>query len=438
LWPASGGNDAPDWHQLIHYWFVQYNPLYFFSALCVLAGVYLLALELDGNPAITANGDWSLAQMLLFAVIQLYELLLIAAAGFLVHKVGLVRPAVILTLLEGVFLFDCTFRLETISHLGITGTVLTVAWVVLIPVKVWLLGRALRLKVPLSVIGLAAGGGAGLALMMQSLGMPGVDRSVVILAVTWWGAALIACAVTLAPRISRADAPDDASDSVCARIAKSLLLLLGGIYFYHVLNYITWIGVDDHAVMAPMIGTIFLLFSLLRPYEREIWLGIVIALLASLPYPAATFPMCLFVTGILLYQARQSGNARFVVGAVLSAYLATWTFAFTISGHLPPPPVWSTVLAAALLGYLAWKLRELTAFLALAAGGLLMAVRYDFNPLLLLPQSRLSTGILLVAVGFLALTVGVGVNWWFRSPTPSTHDDPDDAGAPLDASEAGA
>ena len=158
LWPASKKAHTPEWNELIHYWFVQYNPLYFFSAFCFLGGVYLLALELDGNAL--AGGDWSLALVFLFAVIQLYEFLLIAAAGFLVHKIGLIRPAVILTLLEGVFLFDCTFRLETISHLGLIGTVMSIMWVALVPVKAWLLGKALRIDLSPTVIWLLAGGGA--------------------------------------------------------------------------------------------------------------------------------------------------------------------------------------------------------------------------------------------------------------------------------------
>jgi len=100
----------------------------------------------------------------------------------------------------------------------------------------------------------------------------------------------------------------------------------------------------------------------------------------------------------------------------LTGYVATWVFAWTGEG-LPMPPMWSTVVAGSLLGYLAWKLREPMAALILAIGGIGIAGRYDFNPMYLLPETRLGLGILLVAGGFLALTVGVWVNWWFRSPT---------------------
>jgi len=202
LWAASEKYRTTNGYELIHYWFVQYNPLYVFSALCVLGGVYFLALELDGSTVAGTNRNWSLGQAFLFAVIQLYELLLIAAAGFLVHKVGLIRPAIILMLLEGLFFLDCTFRLETISHLGVIGIALTIVWVVMAPVKVWLLGRALRIDIPRTVIWLLAAAAVGLALMLQTLAMPDVNRAMIILIATWWGAALVGLAVILKPRIS--------------------------------------------------------------------------------------------------------------------------------------------------------------------------------------------------------------------------------------------
>ena len=289
LWSASGSDGTPEWHELIHYWFVQYNPLYFFSAFCVLAGVSLLALEIDGSAVGGINRDWSLAQVFLFAVIQSYELLLIAAAGFLVHKIGLMRPAVILMFLEGLFLFDCTFRLETISHLGLIGTVLSIVWVILVPIKTWLLGVALRIHIPKVVIWILAGGAAGIALMLQTLGVADVDRSMIILIATWWGAGLFAIAVIVKPRIFQPGSPEGATEAVCRRIAKSLLILLGGVYFYHVFNYVIWVGLDDGLIINPMIGTAFLMVALLRTDEREIWAGTALSLVAAFLYPPATF-----------------------------------------------------------------------------------------------------------------------------------------------------
>lgn len=436
LWPASGKSRSTDWHELIHYWFVRYNPLYFFSAFCVLAGVYLLTLELDGNGVAGVQNNWSLGQIVLFAVIQLYELLLIAAAGFLVHKVGLIRPAIILTILEGVFLFDCTFRLETISHLGSVGTALSVVWAVLVPVKAGLLGKALRIDLPHVVTLLVAGGAAGLAIMVQALSMPDIDRAMTILVATWWGAGLFALAVILKPSISGPDTFSVASANVAKRIAKSLLMLVGGMYFYHVLNYVAWIGVDEGRVIGPMIGTAFLMVALFRSSEREIWMGTGLSLIGSFTFPQTTFPLCVLAAAVLLYRAWQTGNMRFVVGAVLIAYFATCVFPWD-GGRILSPPVWSTVVTGGLLAYLAWKTHEPTAFLALAVGGLGIAGRYDFNLLILFPQTRLGTGILLIVAGFVAITVGVWVNWWFRSPTRQIDHGEDETDALVEGGRAG-
>lgn|GEM_PF-6109190 len=64
------------------YWFVQYNPWYFFSAQCVFTGVCLVAGDLESLQAFSVEQ----AQLGLFSIIQLYELLLIAGAAFLIHR----------------------------------------------------------------------------------------------------------------------------------------------------------------------------------------------------------------------------------------------------------------------------------------------------------------------------------------------------------------
>jgi hypothetical protein len=186
-----------------------------------------------------------------------------------------------------------------------------------------------------------------------------------------------------------------------------------------------------------MIGTAFLMVALLRASEREIWFGTVFSLLASYAYPPAAFPMSVFATIVLLYQARQLRNTRFLVGAVLTGYLATWTFAWS-GAHVPAFPIWSAGVAGGILVYLTWKLREPLAVLALAAGGLSVAARYDFNPMHLLPQTRLGLGILLLVAGFVALTVGVWLNWRFRSPAGSGGDGEGGADSPLEERHAGA
>ena len=74
--------------KVIHYWFIRYNPLYFFSAFCVLLGIFLisnnLVVEVEAK-------NWSDAHIFLVMVAQLYELFVIASIAFLVKLTNIVR-----------------------------------------------------------------------------------------------------------------------------------------------------------------------------------------------------------------------------------------------------------------------------------------------------------------------------------------------------------
>ena len=70
----------------IYYWFVQYNPFFFFSALCVLIGMYLVT---------TGLSDWYTGQLVLASVMNVYELCLILGAVLLFRVAGKRRPGVI-------------------------------------------------------------------------------------------------------------------------------------------------------------------------------------------------------------------------------------------------------------------------------------------------------------------------------------------------------
>src|SRR5258705_236124 len=102
LMPKLEAGEKLDLNKLLRYWFVQFNPLYFVSAFCVLYGVFLVARNIDTLEA----GSPDRAQLLLFGVLQAYEALVIFGAYFLVNQARVVRPAVLLCLLEAVFLFD--------------------------------------------------------------------------------------------------------------------------------------------------------------------------------------------------------------------------------------------------------------------------------------------------------------------------------------------
>ena len=73
---------------LWHRWFVTYSPLYFFSALCVLVGVFLLARGLDQT-------DPGGTKPLVLLVLEAYQLCLLLGAALLYRVAGEKRPAII-------------------------------------------------------------------------------------------------------------------------------------------------------------------------------------------------------------------------------------------------------------------------------------------------------------------------------------------------------
>jgi len=122
-----------DLRRLLHRWFVEYNPLYIVSAALVLRGVNLLShvvnLEL-GVPAI----------------VELYAWALIAGAALL-YRVGLRRPAVLLSLLAVVYQCDLTLHTETCAYMGTTGMLASMVWLASFALKLFALAKAMRLRV---------------------------------------------------------------------------------------------------------------------------------------------------------------------------------------------------------------------------------------------------------------------------------------------------
>ena len=91
------------WRAIVHRCFVEYNPLYFASSLCILAGVFLLARELPREAFASKFG--------IVASTEAYQFLLIAGAAVLL-RAGLKRPAAILGLTALVFLLDAALNSE--------------------------------------------------------------------------------------------------------------------------------------------------------------------------------------------------------------------------------------------------------------------------------------------------------------------------------------
>ncbi len=88
---------------LLAQFFVHHNPFYLLSALCMIAGCYVLNLALELHAGEVRR------LLILIATLQFYELLLLALGLYLIHARGMFRDGRTLLLLEVVFLADLMF-----------------------------------------------------------------------------------------------------------------------------------------------------------------------------------------------------------------------------------------------------------------------------------------------------------------------------------------
>ncbi len=129
---------------------------------------------------------------------------------------------------------------------------------------------------------------------------------------------------------------------------------------------------------------------------------------ASTSEPATASTTAAFAGLALSWLAHREERPRLLVGAVISFYFAALTLGWS-EGALPEPPLWLGLTTAAVLAGLLAVRPSLTALLAMVA--ILMP-----HARMLTPRGQLETGIALLALGFVALVLGVAINWDRRPP----------------------
>ncbi len=388
----------PEDRELLHRWFVRYNPLYFFSALCVLGGVFFVSRGLD-------EVGWREGKVLLTAVLETYQLLLIAAAALLYRVARQRRPAVLLGLLEAVFFLDCTLQTEGLAALESRS--LAAAWVAMAAFKLAALAWAFRLRpsAPAFLVPLLAA--AALAATPQVLDLENAGRPAVHLLVTWLAAGLAALVLEVRPRIASLRPLDPAGDAALQRLTAAVLGIWGGLFLLHLA---AWTAIYDVPLTASHAVPFLLLATLRARREIGVWAGVAAAMAVAGSAPATAAPAALLAAALFVLQARRLGQDRLYLGAVMALHLAIRTAGWQQG---PPPEAgWALMLAtAAALLLLAWRLRLPVALVPLPLG--LYDLRHH-----LLGLGALELGSALLLIGFLALFAGVAVNWSARrSPT---------------------
>jgi hypothetical protein len=414
LFPDRGHGEPLRWRAVLRHWFVRFNPLYFVSALCVLGGVFLVSRNLDGmDPAAPAR-----PQILLFAVVQAYEALIIGGALFLVRRVGVVRPAVLLVLLEAVFLFDCTLRLESILLREPLRVAVTFAWLVLTVAKVWGLAMAMRVRLARRHYAAVLGAAAALAAMVHLLSHPSTSKLLILQVAAWLGAFVwLALDVTHTPPVSPL-ATTEEHRVRAARCGRGAFRIATGAYFFHVWSYIA-LATDSEvawAAVLPQAGTLFLRAALVRRRDVEIWGAGVLLVCAALPAAIAVPYAFLLVSAVFAYRVWRGARSGLATGAAVAAYsgivLMGWTSWSQPLPALPAFASWLTLALGLALASIGWRLRDRTAQALVAVGvvygGGGFALRH-------LPRTEMGRGLLLLAAGFVVFLLGLAVNWWLRA-----------------------
>jgi hypothetical protein len=414
LLPERTPGTAHSLRGLLRHFFVEFNPLYFVSAFCVLYGVFLVARNIEGLGLKTIEAQ----QFLLFGVIQAYEVLVIAGAAFLAHRVRATRPAVLLGLLECVLLFDCTFRLESAAVEDAFGHLLMVLWVLLTAAKIWGLARALGLSLPRAQFAALTGIAAGMAGSIAWLSSAGANKPLALQAAAWFGAVVLLVLEARRPVLDSRLARNPRQQESAALCIRAGYRILAGFYFYHLCAYLS-VSADAavNGVAVPALaGTLLLLYALLRDSQKDSWLfGLSTAGIAC--FNPAALPWALMLVGALwIYRVCRGGHSNLAIGAALAFYavglIVAWHSEQELFPTLPGPLDWQNVFLAVGLLFIAVRLHNPAAW-ALLAGLLGYSAYSHADWQRLVPRSELGRGMLLLGTGFAALLAGVAVNWLF-------------------------
>src|SRR5438093_12615781 len=137
----------PPWwrrHSSLWQFVVDHNPFFILSAVCMLGGCLALTNSLSWSPIPLRR------VMVLVITLNIYELMLIALAIFLIAKRRLTRDGTILLMLEAFFLVDVTFLNSELFTASLrVGTIVNAILLLLAIVKVTaiFLGLGISLRV---------------------------------------------------------------------------------------------------------------------------------------------------------------------------------------------------------------------------------------------------------------------------------------------------
>lgn len=383
-----------------HEWFIRYNPLYFASALSVLVGVLLLGqgFEEAGRPE---------ARVDLTYVLEAYQILVIAGAALLLRRAVQCRPAVILGLLQALFLVDVTFQNEVLALYE--KRLLALGWFLWAMVKLGALCWALRLRPRLGTLAVPVLAVLGVVATPQLMDAGLVDRSTALLAATWYAAEVLALALKLRPRAATSLRLDRWGRTVLRRGLRAAVRIWASLLVLHVVASAIVFEVEMGWIyLAPWL----LVFAFLHRKEGWAWAGAALAVLFATASTPTVAPTAFLAALALGWRGRHEGCPRFYVGSVLAAHVALRAFGWQ-EGTLPEAAPWLLAATVATAVVLAWRFRLALALLPMAVAVPPIARRVQV-------MGYLAWGETLLGAGFLSLVAGVAYNWTQRIPWRSS------------------
>jgi hypothetical protein len=383
-------------NELIYEWFVRYNPLYFVSAACFIFGVFLVSKGIY-------DIDWIDGQIILTGVIEFYQWLALAGSFILYRSLSQTRPAVILAIMNIVFLFDCTYQTEHLSSVPYIGGFLSVLWILLFAVKLKVLTSIFHLKLP--VVGFIAAilAAIGIAATPHLLYSTIIDPTLIHLAMTWYGVGLVLVVLWWRPVVVCQIDLEGFSKTVLRRAAKAAWMIWGGFYLFHL---ISWIRFFDIVITFANLAPVFVVLAFFSKREEFTWAGCMFTFLLSSLNPSLFWINSFLLGFVFLFNGLKNHQPRLYLGMIMSLHFAAAAVSWE-GGPLPDPASWIHIL---------------TAICLIATGAIFRLYSAGITVLIWVfiywkprgPGDIMEWGSLFIAIGFASLIAGVILNWKFR------------------------
>jgi hypothetical protein len=442
--PRSPAPPAPDaqrfWRDLLHLWFVKYNPLYLVSAMLVLAGLNLVSKGLASDGSLYGP-------LAVGLVAEVYAAALIGGAALLT-RVGQRRPAVLLALVAIVYQGDLTLHTETCSVLGLLGVGLSALWLAVFVAKLVALAWALRVRIGPRALLTAAVGAGGVAFLPYAFAGAGPEGAGTLLALFVLGLGVIFprdLADCVSPR------PGMDLDAWGRLVLRRTVLAAWGLWGLLLAFHVAFWAHETPIAVARVLPVLLALVLARQPREGRVWAiagGALLLVAVARPTELSTVAALVAITLALraftrlrttdtalapvgddpspyragrtheregarvevvevLARVSAGERLRLLTGALAATYLAQATTGWE-GGALPAHHLLVDGVFLAVAAAFAWRLRGR---LVLVFAGAVVGHGLVAAGLVPRPHSLVGWGASALALGFLLLFGAIGVSY---------------------------